>query len=197
MARQTYKEWWAELKADPVRYALYLEQRRQHYVKRREREHERSKRKYRANKEYYKQKHAEWWAAHPEKGKEYAAKKLAEHGERERERGRRSYERNKEVFLQRDKEYREGPNREKWLKAMLRSRHREYLSAEQLDQLWEQSRNGPCEICGLTGEVMHLDHDHATKSFRGILCDRCNRGIGFFKESIEALKKAIVYLETH
>jgi hypothetical protein len=41
-----------------------------------------------------------------------------------------------------------------------------------------------------------IDHDHVTEHVRGLLCDRCNRGLGHFVDSIESLKGAIVYL-TH
>ena len=30
---------------------------------------------------------------------------------------------------------------------------------------------------------------------RGLLCDQCNRGLGYFHENIEVMKKAIEYLE--
>ena len=39
-----------------------------------------------------------------------------------------------------------------------------------------------------------LDHDHKTKTFRGWLCHRCNRGIGCFSDDIDKLERAIQYL---
>jgi len=41
-----------------------------------------------------------------------------------------------------------------------------------------------------------VDHDHTTGKFRGLLCHRCNTGIGNFKENIQSLKNAIEYLES-
>lgn len=57
---------------------------------------------------------------------------------------------------------------------------------------------GPCEICGrIPGPTQRsnaFDHDHKTGEFRGWLCGRCNIGLGYFKDSTEALEKAIAYL---
>lgn len=54
---------------------------------------------------------------------------------------------------------------------------------------------GDCQLCGRSHDKMHVDHDHETGEFRGILCSRCNTGLGLFLDSVEMLKKAIVYLE--
>jgi hypothetical protein len=55
-----------------------------------------------------------------------------------------------------------------------------------------------CDICA--GKPVHgrrhldEDHCHRTKQFRGWLCGECNRGIGMFKDDINLLARAIVYL---
>lgn len=58
-------------------------------------------------------------------------------------------------------------------------------------------QNGKCAICKLAPqkERLHLDHNHKTKQFRGLLCGSCNRGLGLFKENIEYLKQVVSYLE--
>jgi len=56
-----------------------------------------------------------------------------------------------------------------------------------------------CAICGYSfGQKkgdMKVDHCHKTNVVRGLLCDHCNRGLGFFKENIKSLEGAIAYLE--
>ena len=70
------------------------------------------------------------------------------------------------------------------------------------DQLQKQLQ-GCCSICGTkeghkskngTSARLSLDHDHTTGELRGLLCNRCNRGLGFFSDSAELLSKAMHYL---
>ena len=42
-----------------------------------------------------------------------------------------------------------------------------------------------------------VDHCHTSKNLRDMLCTPCNLLIGYSQESIDTLKKAIVYLERH
>jgi hypothetical protein len=42
-----------------------------------------------------------------------------------------------------------------------------------------------------------LDHCHDSETFRGWLCHHCNSGLGAFKDNIEIIKRAVVYLERH
>lgn len=40
-----------------------------------------------------------------------------------------------------------------------------------------------------------VDHCHDSKKVRGLLCSRCNRGIGIFKDNIATLLSAVEYLK--
>jgi len=68
------------------------------------------------------------------------------------------------------------------------------------DQLVKQ--NGVCSICGkqetmkIRGGTVSLavDHDRESGKVRGLLCQLCNRGIGFLQHDEKILTRAIEYL---
>ena len=75
------------------------------------------------------------------------------------------------------------------------------FTLKKYNQLFQQ-QNGRCVICRKPEtassqygvRVLAVDHDHKTGKVRGLLCDRCNRMIGFAKENKNILQKAIKYL---
>jgi len=56
-----------------------------------------------------------------------------------------------------------------------------------------KAQGGRCAICGSDGGVwtLVLDHDHETNRNRGMLCQRCNTGLGMFYDGalFEAAQK--------
>jgi hypothetical protein len=60
------------------------------------------------------------------------------------------------------------------------------------------AQGGGCAICGSEMKPPHVDHCHEAGkgigAVRGILCGRCNSGLGQFKDSIETLLLAVLYL---
>lgn len=76
------------------------------------------------------------------------------------------------------------------------------ITPEQYDALHD-AQNGLCAICGQPETkvmkgircVLAVDHDHVTGKIRGLLCTRCNAGLGQFGDNIESLAKAIDYLK--
>lgn len=67
-----------------------------------------------------------------------------------------------------------------------------------------QKQNGVCAICGKQEVVkdekgiirsLAVDHCHTTMEVRGLLCTKCNQGIGSFLDNVELLKSAIEYLQ--
>lgn len=70
------------------------------------------------------------------------------------------------------------------------------LTIEQYDELLAR-QGGGCAICGVGpgDKSLHVDHDHSTGTVRGILCSRCNRGIGNFGDDPDRLVQAAYYLK--
>jgi hypothetical protein len=66
------------------------------------------------------------------------------------------------------------------------------------------AQHGVCRICGeppntktpggSTQDKLCVDHDHTTGAIRGLLCVRCNTGLGYFRDNVELLHAAINYL---
>lgn len=44
------------------------------------------------------------------------------------------------------------------------------------------------------GKNTHIDHDHKSGVVRGVLCNRCNLGLGYFQDDPQCLINAAVYL---
>ena len=65
-----------------------------------------------------------------------------------------------------------------------------------------EKQDNKCAIC-LQPEThqkngtLSVDHDHDTGKIRDLLCDRCNNGIGCFRENPEFLARAVAYLNKH
>jgi len=65
-----------------------------------------------------------------------------------------------------------------------------------------QTQGGLCAICRKCplnrrhelGRLLHVDHDHKTNKVRGLLCFRCNAGLGAFGDNLDLLVNACSYL---
>lgn len=59
-------------------------------------------------------------------------------------------------------------------------------------------QGGVCAICheAPAGKTLHVDHDHGSGRIRGLLCYRCNVGIGYMKDYSDRLKRAAEYVDS-
>ncbi len=53
-----------------------------------------------------------------------------------------------------------------------------------------------CETC-ISGKRLSVDHNHSSGAVRGLLCARCNFGLGYFRDRPDLLESAIEYLKLH
>ena len=79
-------------------------------------------------------------------------------------------------------------------------KHKYGLSIDHFLAMYELQK-GRCAICqvqlAVGAKSCHVDHCHETNSFRGILCSRCNTGLGMFKDNENALLEAANYIVRH
>lgn len=101
------------------------------------------------------------------------------------------------------KRYRE-TNQTKVQTARLKNKlkYRYNISYEDFQKMQEFSGNR-CYICGdhetavnSTGEtrMLSIDHNHITGEVRGLLCHKCNAGLGYFRDNPVFLESAKQYL---
>jgi hypothetical protein len=81
-----------------------------------------------------------------------------------------------------------------------RQRLKKYgLSIAQYEAL-ERAQGSTCAICGARSpgrrdKYWHVDHDHKTGKVRGLLCSRCNIGLGNLHDDPSILLAALAYLK--
>lgn len=149
----------------------------------------RNKKRIRQVQETYRERNKELLAA---KDREYYQKNRTERLEASKQYYRRDPEaarqRNRKHYLNITKEQRQ----EGWYQ-------RKYgISVEDVRARFK-AQGEQCAICGTTDmkqeRQLHLDHNHTTGQLRGVLCSKCNRGLGHFNDCEELLQKAILYLD--
>ena len=70
------------------------------------------------------------------------------------------------------------------------------INIDEYNELYN-SQCSCCAICKSTKPLykyFNVDHCHITAEVRGLLCHRCNKALGLFKENINNLRHAIDYL---
>lgn len=106
------------------------------------------------------------------------------------------YKRNKDKNkIARDKYRKTRKGKLSYQKYRLKVRYE--ISIDEFNRLSEE-QNNRCKICNRKEKTKQLavDHDHKTGKVRGLLCERCNRGLGHFNDDPQVLEKAKNYLLT-
>ena len=70
------------------------------------------------------------------------------------------------------------------------------LTVKQYDNMLKRQHYG-CRICGSqcqTGRRLAVDHCHKSGQIRGLLCNKCNKGLGYFNDDINRMNLAAQYL---
>lgn len=78
------------------------------------------------------------------------------------------------------------------------------ITQEDYEKMFFQ-QEGRCWIC-LAGPATHktspdklliVDHDHETGEVRGLLCQKCNKALGLFRDDLGLVVRAVDYLVKH
>ena len=112
----------------------------------------------------------------------------------------------KECDRQRKKEYRKRPEVREREYTYEMKKHYEKRYGITFDQYNELliKQNNVCAICKTKNKTidkrtkrpkrLNVDHCHSTKKVRGLLCTKCNTGIGFFNDNILLLESCLRYI---
>lgn len=139
-----------------------------------------------------------WARAHPEKAKRNGRNNYTRHREGYAERIRRNRAKKPAQYKAKDAEYYR-KNRAAWFK---RSVGKYGLTVEEYEAMLA-AQGGGCALCGSdkAGGIgrFHVDHDHRfamgdKRGVRGILCHRCNTGIGALGDNLDAMERAMRYV---
>ncbi len=69
------------------------------------------------------------------------------------------------------------------------------LTADDLARMLRE-QDGACAICKRRpARWLCIDHCHATKKVRGLLCHKCNAALGFLGDDVDRLRRAAAYLD--
>ncbi len=134
--------------------------------------------------------------------KEYCKEYRIKHKETIKKNQNKYREKNREKIAKSQREYYKLHRKERISYTM---KKRFGITLEQYSRILKE-QNGVCAICGnkethkhQSGKIKELaiDHNHITGKVRGLLCERCNHGLGKFNadsNGIELLCSAISYL---
>ena len=90
-----------------------------------------------------------------------------------------------------------GNKHPKWKGGTLKIRLEKYGLSENRYKEMIENQGNMCAICKRKYKrTLEIDHDHKTNKVRGLLCFRCNFGLGWFQEDINRIERLLRYLKT-
>lgn len=132
-----------------------------------------------------------WRSKNRDRVKEKARERYQEKKSTILDQCRRSYNKHKAAKAAKAREYRianKAKLREKkWAKQGIDITYSQYLSLL-------KNQDNKCYICRNESEALVVDHNHETGAVRGLLCSKCNLGLGNFDDNPARLKRAVQYL---
>lgn len=117
-----------------------------------------------------------------------------------REKKRAEYQENGEELRGRVKTWKENnPEKRHEIERRAYLKKKYNITPEEYEHRLAQ-QGGVCACCGGdtpggNSRYFHIDHCHQTEAIRGILCSRCNTGIGSLGDTAVGVRKALEYLE--
>lgn len=158
---------------------------------------ERDRRYYAVNKEKIAERAKLYREANKEKIAEYKKCHYAANRAKIAEKARLYRVVNREKRKEYDRRYYAG-NKEEFRRGWFR---REYGLPLEVYNTLIDGQHFSCSICSAPdfsdGKHLRIDHDHATGWVRGLLCDLCNRALGFLRDDPELVNRAAAYLRFH
>ena len=80
--------------------------------------------------------------------------------------------------------------------ALHRERDRAWYHGLSIEAYRALMARNACDVCGTSQRRLCIDHCHQSGRIRGLLCDRCNKGIGFFADDPGLMQAARTYLQS-
>jgi Zn-finger protein len=134
--------------------------------------------------------HRDWRAAHPEKQKQYGRKSYLRHREKRLAAAAHWKKKNPE----RVKEYTSRKERRAHRTAAQRRHAAKKFGFIECTDYPPPPTGNKCAICHREMPLC-LDHDHETGKFRGYICRDCNLGLGKLGDTVEAIRRVLLYMQ--
>lgn len=139
-----------------------------------------------------------WYANNSEKAKAKAKERY--HANKELINAKRKEHRklNPELYKKAAKEKYQNSDKIKYREAAWKKAGIKNMTVQKYNEMFLK-QNQACSICkthqSFFKRTLAVDHCHKTGNVRGLLCDNCNRALGYLKESKQIITNMLKYIE--